>query len=98
SLAASLSNGQTPGDTNPAVRQFPPYLRWALLHSVETIGLGRALTSAAEIYRQSAQRRQERLRIVAPIAVCAVLGGGATLLYGLSLFVPVVQLLRTLAS
>jgi general secretion pathway protein F len=98
SLAATLSAGQTPSDNSAAARQFPPYLRWALLHSNETIGRPRALNSAAEIYRQSAQRREERLRIIAPIAICAFLGGGATLLYGLSLFVPVVQLLRTIAS
>jgi type II secretory pathway component PulF len=98
SLAATLKENQTPADDSPAAAQFPPFLRWALLHSEATTGRARALTMAASIYRQSARRREERLRIVAPVVACVVVGGGATLLYGLSLFVPVVQLLRSLAS
>jgi type II secretory pathway component PulF len=98
SLAASFQGGQSPGDDSPAAKQFPPFLRWALLHSDSSTGRARALRMAASIYRQSAKRREERFRIVVPLVVCALLGGGVTLLYGLSLFVPVVQLLRALAS
>jgi general secretion pathway protein F len=98
SLAASIKLGQSPSDDSPVVTRIPPFLRWALLHSEATTGRARALRMAADLYRQSAKRREERLRIVAPIVVCIVLGGGATLLYGLSLFVPVAQLLRALAS
>jgi general secretion pathway protein F len=98
SLAAALKQGQVPDDNDPAATGFPPFLRWAMLHSEATVGRPRALQMAADLYRQAAQRREERLRIVAPIVVCVVLGGSATLLYGLSLFVPVVQLLRALAS
>jgi hypothetical protein len=53
---------------------------------------------AAGIYRESAKRREEKLRVITPIIVCVLVGGGATLLYGLSLFVPLVQLLRAIAS
>jgi general secretion pathway protein F len=98
SLAAAIEQGQTPMDDSPVAKQFPPFLRWALLHSDATVGRARALQMAAGIYRESAQRRQDKLRIIAPIVVCVLLGGGATLLYGLSLFVPVVQLLRAIAS
>jgi type II secretory pathway component PulF len=98
SLAASFEEGQNPNDEIPEAQQFPPFLRWALLHSEATTGRPRALRMAADIYRLSAQRRQERLRIAAPIVVCVVLGGGVTLLYGLSLFIPIVELLRALAS
>jgi type II secretory pathway component PulF len=98
SLAASLVENQTPSEQTPATLQFPPFLCWALLQSEATTGRPRALRMAADIYRLSAQRRQERLRIVVPMVVCVVLGGGVTLLYGLSLFVPIVELLRTLAT
>jgi type II secretory pathway component PulF len=98
SLAEALEQGQNPIDDSPLAKQFPPFLRWALLHSDATVGRARALHMAAGIYRESAQRREEKLRIIAPIVVCVLLGGGATLLYGLSLFVPVVQLLRAIAS
>jgi type II secretory pathway component PulF len=97
-LAASFDEKQTTSDQTPPALEFPPFLRWALLHSETTTGRPRALRMAADIYRLSAQRRQERLRIVVPIIVCVVLGGGVTLLYGLSLFFPVVELLRALAT
>ncbi len=97
-IAASLEHGQSsPSDSRAAMR-FPPFLRWVLLHSEESIGRSRALWMAADIYRKAAERRAERLRIVAPIVTCAVLGGGVTLLYGLALFVPVVQMLHALAQ
>jgi hypothetical protein len=53
---------------------------------------------AADIYRVSAARRQERLRTIVPLIACMVLGGSVTLLYGLALFLPVVQMLLGLAS
>jgi general secretion pathway protein F len=97
-VAASFQDDQPTTGDSPAEKQFPPFLRWALLHSDATTGRARALRMAGSIYRQSAGRREERFRIVVPLVVCALLGGGVTLLYGLSLFVPVVQLLRALAS
>jgi general secretion pathway protein F len=97
-LAASLEDDQLPGDDSPAVREFPPFLRWAILHSESTIGRGRALEMAARVYRQAAQRSAERSRIVAPMFVCVILGGGVTLLYALAVFLPVVEMLRALAS
>jgi hypothetical protein len=49
------------------------------------------------MYRESAERRAARLRTLAPIVALVLFGGTVTLLYGLTLFVPVVELLRTLA-
>lgn len=97
SLAAALNDGHVPDDDSATARQFPPFLRWALWHSEATTGRARALHMAARIYRESAQRHIDRLRIVAPIATCVVLGGGITLLYGLALFVPVVEMLQGLS-
>jgi type II secretory pathway component PulF len=97
-LAAAFQQGQVPGDDSPAARAFPPFLRWALLDSDAAVGRGPALQMAANLYRESAERRAERLRVVAPILVCVILGGGVTLLYGLALFVPVVEMLKAVAS
>lgn len=97
-LAAAVEAGQLPGDDSPPATQFPPFLRWALLHSDETVGRAPALQMAADLYRESARRRAERLEVVAPIVVCVVLGGGVALAYGLALFLPVVELLKAIAS
>lgn len=96
-LATSIEQGQLPTDDSRDAQRFPPFLRWALLHSEETTGRDRALQMAASVYRRSSERRTARLRIVAPLVPCVVLGGGVTLLYGLALFAPVVHLLRALA-
>lgn len=97
-VATSLREGQLSVDDSLAACQFPPFLRWALWHSETTVGRVRALHMAADIYRESANRRSARLQTIAPLATLIVLGGGVTLLYGLALFVPVVELLRTLAK
>jgi general secretion pathway protein F len=83
--------------SSSAAAQFPPFLRWALLQSEPAVERPRALRMAADLYHQAALRRRERFRVMVPIVVCIVIGGGITLLYGLSLFVPLVELLRTLA-
>jgi general secretion pathway protein F len=93
-----LAQGQANIDDSQLAASFPPFLRWSLLHSEATIGRVRALQTAADLYRREAEHRQERLRVVAPLVLAVVIGGGATLLYGLALFVPVVEMLRALAS
>jgi type II secretory pathway component PulF len=80
-----------------AARLFPPFLRWALWQTDESVPPAQALRLAASVYRESAQRRAERSHIAIPIAACVILGGGATLLYGLALFLPITELLQALA-
>jgi general secretion pathway protein F len=79
-----------------AALRFPPFLRWALLESEATTGRPAALRMAARWYRAAAQRRIDRIRAVAPLVACVVIGGGAVLLYGLALFIPVVEMFRQL--
>jgi type II secretory pathway component PulF len=98
SLATGLKLGQAPRDDSPAALAFPPFLRWTLWHAEETVGLQTALPMAATIYQASAARRIERLRLVLPVLTCVVVGGGAALLYGMALFVPVVEMLRSLGG
>lgn len=80
-----------------AARFFPPFLRWALWQTDDSMPPSQALRLAASVYRESAQRRAERSRIAIPIVACVILGGGATLLYGLALFLPITELLQALA-
>ena len=75
-----------------------PFLRWAIVDSQATIGRARALQMAATVYRQSAARRMGGSRVIAPIVVLVILGGGVTLLYALTLFTPILHLLRALSA
>jgi type II secretory pathway component PulF len=97
-LATAAAQGTFPPDDGPVAQRFPPFLRWALWHAGATVGRERALRMAGRIYREAAERRFERMRMVVPLVVLVIVGGGATLLYGLALFVPVVELLRALAT
>ncbi len=97
-LADDIARGSLPSDGSRAASLFPPFLRWAVWHADETVGRSGALRIATRLYREAADRRTERLRTLAPIAVLVALGGTVTLLYGLALFAPFVELLRSLAT
>jgi type II secretory pathway component PulF len=97
-LADSLDDKRPPAANQAASGTIPPFLRWALLDSEPAVDRARALRMAADIYRDSSVRGAERARLLAPILACIVIGGGAALLYGLALFVPVVQLLKSVAA
>jgi type II secretory pathway component PulF len=97
-LATSANAEPAITEDSENARRLPPFLRYALWRSEAGVGHVRALRMAAELYRASAQRRADRVRLIAPLVLCAVIGGGVTLLYGLALFVPVVEMLQSLAT
>jgi type II secretory pathway component PulF len=101
-LASTLSGNVVRADetnTDDSRRnQVPPFLRWAILDSQATIGRERALQMAATVYRQTAARRIRVSRVIVPLIVLVVVGGGVTLLYGLALFTPILHLLRALSA
>jgi general secretion pathway protein F len=97
-LAESIERGETPREDSPFAAGLPPLLRWAIWHGDHAVGRSRALHMAAGLYRHAAERRIQRLRVVAPIVTCLVIGGGVTLLYALVVFVPVTQMIQGLAG
>jgi hypothetical protein len=97
-MARAAQAGHLPGNASDRGRELPPLLRWAIWHSDEPTARAHALEIAARIYRQTAERRTERLRTLAPIVALVTVGGTLTLLYGLALFVPLVELLYTFAG
>lgn len=97
-FASPAAPGQPPAIDSSAARCFPPFLRWALWNADQAIAQPQAFRMAAEVYRHSAARRAERTRIAIPVFACIVLGGGATLLYGLTLILPITEMMRALAQ
>jgi type II secretory pathway component PulF len=77
---------------------LPPFLQWALLHSGPLLSREQALRLAADTYFHDAEQSSERLRFTMPMVTSLVLGGAIVLLYGLLLFLPVTNLLWTIAS
>jgi type II secretory pathway component PulF len=96
-LAAETQRGQVPGEDGHIALKFPPFLRWAIWHSATDAARAHSLEIAARVYRDSADRRTARLRVMAPVLAVVCVGGAVTLLYCLALFVPMVELLKKLA-
>ena len=96
-MANAAEQGQSLMQDSHAAKKFPPFLRWALTSPTEAGGMARTLRLAAEMYRRRAERRTKWLRTVMPVLTCVVLAGGVTLLYCLSVFVPLVRLINDLS-
>lgn len=94
---ASAGGEQSPDSNNIIATAFPPFLRWALGHADQTTDRVQALEIATRLYRETAERRAARFRAIAPAVLLVFVGGTVTLLYGLALFVPMVQLLYGLS-
>ncbi len=96
-LAENAASGEPLNADSPEAQRIPPFLRWALLQSDATVGRGRAMHMAAALYRDASNYSIQRAKIVAPMLGVVLIGGTVTLLYGLTLFVPLTQMLKAVA-
>lgn len=93
---ASASPAITPDSA--VLHQLPPLVRWAIDADPDDEPLSNLLRFVSATYRQMAERQEKLWRVIAP-TICGLLIGGAVVLgYGLSLFLPVIQLLKDLAT
>ncbi len=96
-VADAAERGKPLTQDSHAAKQFPPFLRWVLTSPTETGDLARMLQLAARTYRNRAERRTKWIRTATPMLTCVVVAGGVTLLYCLSVFGPLVQLIKDLS-
>ena len=96
--AEATRHGETLREDLPGIEGFPPYLRWLLVRGHQQGNLAKSLRVAAETYRRQAVDHAEWLKMTFPIFACIVIGGGATLLYALTLFLPLVDMLWELSA
>lgn len=87
-----------PEDIAMNALDLPPLLTYALAGTKTAAESSRALRAAAAAYRQIAVVRQHRLQRLLPLMLLVFVGGGIVLLYGLMLFLPLSELLKTLAQ
>jgi type II secretory pathway component PulF len=78
--------------------ELPSMLRWTFTAEVEDSSRVNLLRFAAGTYRDSAKNEVTRWRNWLPVIVGALVGGSIVLGYGLSLFTPMVELLKTLTN
>ena len=101
-MAAAVARGES-GERLPEIAGFPPLLTWLMAagprHSpLGTPALLPALKHAAETYRRRAAHQADLARVFLPVVLTITIGGTATLLYTLTLFVPYTSLLRALGA
>jgi type IV pilus assembly protein PilC len=77
---------------------FPPFMQWMLSAGERQGALPAALKQVTEVYRRRALAQSEWFKLVLPLVLVLVIGGGATALYALTLFVPLTELLEALVQ
>lgn len=79
------------------MRDAPPLLRWAGNWTGQDDSVAERaelFRLAADVYQARVDRRLAQLQRGIPVLTLVVLGGGATLLFALSVFSPFVQLMQ----
>ena len=97
-LADNAERGEPADPRQHDLRGLPPLLRWTLTQGPCDQPLAPLLRFAADTYRQTATRQVDLWRIVIPAIATLLLAGPIVLVYGLSLFIPLVDLLETVAE
>jgi type II secretory pathway component PulF len=97
-LADAVRSGQTPQEALKGPSAFPPLMRWLLTTGAAQGDFVSALTSMAERYRSDARRQSDKIRVFLPAILMLAIGATATVIYALTLFVPLTTLWTSLAS
>ena len=98
-LAGATERGEAPGQALTASRQrFRPLLRWALAAGEEQGSLVVSLRNLAPMYRKRGAYQAEKLQLFLPTLLMIAIGASATLLYAVSLFIPLPSMLAELST
>jgi type II secretory pathway component PulF len=96
-LAAAVERGDPPGGALGDSRALPPLLCWLLATGRQQVALADSLHTLAAIYRKRAEYQAEKIRVFLPIVLLLSIGLSATLIFGLTLFIPFTTLLKSVA-
>jgi general secretion pathway protein F len=99
-LAAAVERGETPGKALEGAgdHAFRPLLRWALAAGEERGSLVVSLRNLAPMYRKRGAYQAEKLQLFLPTLLMITIGASATLLYALSLFMPLSSMMAELSA
>lgn len=97
-VADATSRGLALPSGIPASSGFSPFLHWLITRREEQKGLVLSLRAAADMYRRRAILITDWIQVAFPVMAAVLIGGGATLVYTLTLFLPLTELLETLSN
>ncbi len=97
-LAAAIQRGEGVMPAGGAASRdvLPPLLRWLMTAGGRHGALLPALRHAAQTYHQRAQQQANMASVFLPILLTVAIGGSATLLYALTLFLPYTFMLKAM--
>ncbi len=84
--------------SSTGIKDLPPLLRWAIEGNTGDESPAKVMRFVAMTYRETAKQQEWLWRFLAPVLCGLAFGGVIVLGYGLSLFLPIVQLLRDVAA
>lgn len=96
-LVAAVREGRPLSAGLSQTTALPALARWMIAAGERQAALPATLRQVAALYRRRAEHQAEWMKVVLPVAIVLIVGGGAVLLYALTLFVPLTGLLRDLA-
>jgi general secretion pathway protein F len=98
--AEAIERGEPPAAAVQAAGAgaFPPMLRWTLATGQTQGSLDSALHHLADLYRKRARNRAEHIAVFLPAFLTLAVGVGTVAFYGLSLFLPLTDMLRGLSA
>jgi general secretion pathway protein F len=96
-LAGAVERGLPLAEALVGKSAFPPLLRWLLASAPQQGDLVNALRVIAKRYLSLARFQADKIRLLLPTVLLLGLGTSATLLYALTVFVPLTSLWTSLA-
>lgn len=96
-IADELQSGKSLAESFPRTSVFPSFMRWMMSNGEKQGTLAAVLRQVTDIYRRRALHQSEWFKLILPIVLVVVVGGGATAVYALTLFLPLSQLLNNLS-
>lgn len=87
-VSAELQTGKSMAEAMRTHTRIPPYLRSVLGSAQHSMALQNALRHGAEIYRSRASFRADMIKMWLPLLLVVFLGGGAALVYALTMSLP----------
>ena len=95
--ASLIGMSQVPTDHHLQEVVLPPFLAWLIQSGQGQSDVSRPLYHAGQLYRRKAELLTEWLKLLAPLVFLFLVGGGATLMYVLTVFLPFIDLLDQLS-
>ena len=97
-LADRIEQGRQTGCDSVVSSEIPPMIQWLILSGCGKDRLLNCLRRNVDAYRRRTQRASEGMAIYLPVLLCCVIGGGATVAFGLFVLAPWFHMLMQLGA